>query len=76
MVSISSAVARSARAGGRGTLEQTTDVERVVNRLDGDASDEISVTDDAIEVPFLPQPGEAFAHRRPAHPVLAGEADL
>ena len=76
MVSISSSSRALGSAARRGTFEQTTYVERVVNGLHGDASDEISVTNDAVQIPLLPQPGEALADGRPAHPMLAGEADF
>ena len=64
------------RPRGRGALEHAPHVERLVNQLHGDACDEEPVTGDAIEVVLLPQPREAFAHRRAAHVVSLREHDF
>ena len=64
------------RPRGGGALEHTPHVERVVNRLHRDARDEVAVTGDAVEVLFLPEPRQAFAHRRAAHPMLARQHDF
>ena len=63
-------------AGGGRAFEQPPDVERVVDLLHRDAGHEIAVPDDAIEVALLPEAREPLADGRPAHAVLAREADL
>src|SRR3954451_23387311 len=65
----------AARAAGR-SLEQAAHVVGVVDLLHRHPRDEVAVPDDTIEIAFLPQPREAFADRRAAHPVLGREADL
>ena len=55
------------RPRGGGALEHTPHVERVVNQLHRHARDEIAMAGDAVEVLFLPEPGQAFAHGRAAH---------
>ena len=64
------------RPRGGGAFEHPPDIERVVNQLHRHARDEIAVAGDAIEELFLPEPGQAFAHRRSAHPMLASQHHL
>ena len=72
-------VLRRGEFGGarRGSpFEQTPDVKGVVNLLNGHARDEVAVSDDAIEVAFLPEPRQPLTNGGAAHAVLVGQADL
>ena len=60
----------------RRAFEQPAHIVGVVNGLNGDASNEIPVTNDSVEVTLLPQSRKPFTHRRAAHAVLAREHHL
>jgi hypothetical protein len=54
-------------------FEQPAHVEGVVDLLHRDPPDEIAVADDAVQIPFLPEPGETLADGRSAHPMFGGQ---
>jgi len=60
-------------SGRRRAFEEPTHVERIVDLLNGDASNEVPVTDDAFEIALLPESRKAFADGCAAHAMLAGE---
>jgi hypothetical protein len=61
-------------ARGSGALEEPPDIEGVVDLLNRDATDEIPMTNHALEVALLPETSKPFPDGSAAHPMLRCKA--